>query len=153
MILNEQIIIFILAILVIGLLVWVSRIEFRMRKIFKGKKANNLEETIISLINELKNLEKSKDNIIADVEGIEKRLQKSIQGVGIVRFKPFRDSGGNQSFSIVLINEKGDGIVLSSLYAREKVSLFAKPLKNCKSDYDLTNEEKEALREAQLTNK
>jgi hypothetical protein len=60
---------------------------------------------------------------------VEKRLKKSIQGVETVRFNPFKGTGagGNQSFSTAFVNEKGDGVVLTSMYARDRISMFAKP--------------------------
>ena len=74
-----------------------------------------------------------------------RRLRKSIRGVETVRFNPFPDQGSNQSFAIGMVDETGDGVVLSSLYARERMSIFAKPVKGGKSEYELTEEEKEAL--------
>ncbi|MGH7249434.1 MAG: DUF4446 family protein, partial [Minisyncoccia bacterium] len=56
----------------------------------------------------------------------------------------------NQSFAIGMMNEDGDGLVLSSLYSRERMSIFAKPIKRGKSEYELTAEEKEALNKAKV---
>jgi hypothetical protein len=67
-----------------------------------------------------------------------------------IRFNPFPDQGSNQSFAIGLLNEEKDGVVISSLYSRERMSVFAKPIKNGKSDYELTQEEKEALQKAEV---
>jgi len=148
---TEQIIILILAIITIVLFYWVLKIELRLKKVFKGKKAHNLEDTINMLIGEVKQLQKSKEDIGSALVNIEKRLQRSIQGIATVRFKSFQDMGGNQSFAIALVNEDGDGIILSSLYARERISVFAKPLKKYQSEYELTKEEKDALKQARLS--
>ena len=78
------------------------------------------------------------------------KLQKSIRGLETVRFNPFSDQGSNQSFAIGMLNEKGDGVVLSSLYSRERMSVFAKPIKGGKSEYELTAEEKEVLKKAEV---
>ena len=71
-------------------------------------------------------------------------------GVETVRFNPFKGdgSGGNQSFSTAFVNEEGDGVVISSLYSRERVSVFAKPVKKMSSEYEMTAEEKESLQKA-----
>jgi hypothetical protein len=63
---------------------------------------------------------------------VEIRLQKSIQSVETVRYNPFKGtgSGGNNSFSTAFLTEKGDGVVLTSMYARDRISMFAKPVKN-----------------------
>ena len=124
--------------------------ELRLRRIFAGSGARNLENVISDLARDLKNLEKSHAGAEKDIAGIESRLKTSLRGFQIVRFNPFRDSGGNQSFAVALLNEEGDGVVLSSLYARERVSIFAKPVKNNTSPYDLTAEEKEALEKAKV---
>ena len=66
-----------------------------------------------------------------------------------MRFNPFKDVGGNQSFAIAIVNEDGDGIVLSSLYSRERMSVFAKQIKKGISEVELTEEEKIIVVEAQ----
>lgn len=78
---------------------------------------------------------------------VEKRLKKSVQAVHTVRFNPFKGtgSGGNQSFATAMLNENGDGVVISTLYAREHISIFSKPVKKGKSEYELSEEEKEAV--------
>jgi hypothetical protein len=77
-------------------------------------------------------------------------LKKSIRGLATIRFNPFPDQGSNQSFAIGMLNEEGDGVILSSLYSRERMSVFAKPVKNKKSEYELTVEEKEVLNQAEI---
>ncbi len=87
-------------------------------------------------------------NIELRTQVLEQKIRKSIRGVETVRFNPFADSGSNQSFAVVILNEDGEGVVLSSLYSRERVSIFAKPIIKHGSEYDLTDEEKEALLKA-----
>ncbi len=81
---------------------------------------------------------------------INSKLKKSIRGVETIRFNPFPDQGSNQSFAIGMLNEEGDGIVLSSLYSRERMSVFAKPIKEHKSEYELSAEEKHVLDKARV---
>jgi hypothetical protein len=142
--------IYALTILVLALLAWLIKNEMRMKKLLAGKKAADLEEVFITLAKDLDNLQKSKKKIETDINQIDNRLRKSIRGLSTVRFNPFKDSGGNQSFAIAMLNDDGDGVILSSLYSRERMSVFAKPVKNHISEYDLTNEEKEALKSAKL---
>lgn len=131
--------------LILVLLVWIILIELRLKKFFKGKKAKDLEGVLLSLSDELKKLNISKNEIEKYLETVEKRLRKSVQNVNTVRFNPFEDAGSNQSFSIAFLNEEGDGAVISSLYSREDVRVYAKPIKNYDSEYTLSNEEKEAI--------
>ncbi len=145
MITNEMLIIYILCVCILALVAWVIKTEIRLTKAFAGKKAENLEEVIVSLVKTSADLEKSDARIEAELGDVQKRLRKSIQGVETVRFNPFRDSGGNHSFATAFINEDGDGVVLSSLYSRDRVNIFAKPIKNRTSEFELTEEEKNAL--------
>lgn len=128
------------------LAVWVFTIEWRLKKFFKGKKAKDLEGVLVSLSDELKKLDVSREEIEKYLETVEKRLKKSVQNINTVRFNPFGDAGSNQSFSVAFLNERGDGVVISSLYSREKVNIYAKPIKNYQSEYTLSNEEKQVIK-------
>ena len=130
--------------------VWIFTTEKRLKRFFVGKTAKNLEDTITALGNDIAQLKKAKENTEKDITMINTKLRKSIRGLETVRFNPFPDQGGNQSFAIGLLNEDGDGVVFSSLYSRERMSVFAKPIKNNKSEYELTAEEKEALKKAEV---
>jgi hypothetical protein len=70
----------------------------------------------------------------------------------MLRFNPFKGTGdgGNQSFSTAFVSEKGDGAIISSLYSRDRVSIFCKPLASFESSFELTDEEKEVLEAAKV---
>jgi hypothetical protein len=134
--------------IVISLIVIIIKLDKRISKLLEGKNAKTLEDTLLHVINEIKRmnqLEVENDKIIKDIN---KRLKTSITGVGVVRFNPFTNSGGNQSFAITLLNEHGDGVIISTLYGRERTSIFAKPIKKYKSEFELTKEEAESLAQA-----
>ena len=135
---------------ILMMVIWIIITEKRLKKFFLGKKAKDLEDTIISLERDIVNLKKAKDDMQKDVTTINTKLKKSIRGLEIIRFNPFPDQGSNQSFAIGMLNEEGDGVVFSSLYSRERMSIFAKPIKNNKSEYELSAEEKEALEKAKV---
>lgn len=86
--------------------------------------------------------------IAQEIDSINERLAKAIQRVHTVRYNPFKDQGGNQSFATCFMDENGDGLVISSLYSRDKVSVYAKPLVDGKSEYELSQEEKESIDKA-----
>lgn len=73
---------------------------------------------------------------------------KSITNIGIVRYNPFADTGGDLSFSIAFLNNKKDGLVISSLHTREGTRIFSKPINQGASHYQLSKEEKEAIEKA-----
>ena len=93
--------------------------------------------------------------VVRDVEGltartnsVERDLTGTFSRVGLVRFNPFEDTGGNQSFALVLLDGNGDGFVVSSLHARAGTRLYAKAVSRGASDSALSAEEAEALRQA-----
>jgi len=129
------------------LFIWIISLEWRLKKFFQGKNAKTLEGTLINITKELNRLDIEQKKMAEHIEAIEKRLKQSIQTVNTVRFNPFENSGSNQSFAIALLDENGDGVVISSLYSRDKVNVYAKPIVDYKSEYRLSNEEKEAIGE------
>ena len=134
------------AIAIVLLAIWMFLLELRLKKLFRGKKAKDLEEIMTALNKELKRLDVSREEIEKYLMAAEKRLKKSVQNVGVIRFNPFGDAGSNQSFAIALLDENGNGVVLSGLYSRDKVNVFAKPIEKGGSQYTLTREEKEAIK-------
>jgi hypothetical protein len=129
---------------------WAYNTEKRLKRFFLGKKAKDLEDTIVHLENQIMILEKAKTTTENELSRINSKLRKSVRGLETIRFNPFPDQGSNQSFAIGILNEDGDGVVMSSLYSRERMSVFAKPVKGGKSEYDLTGEEKEVLKKAKV---
>ena len=77
---------------------------------------------------------------------IERRSERSLQHIGMVRFNPFDDTGSDQSFAIALLDDRRDGVVISSLHGRANTRLFAKPVTNGTSDHHLSDEETQAIR-------
>ena len=130
--------------------IWVFVTERRLKRFFVGKKAKDLEDTIIALQNEILKLKDYREKNETEIAILNQKLKKSLRGLETIRFNPFPDQGGNQSFAIGILNEEENGVVISSLYSRERMSIFAKPIKNGKSEYDLTNEEKEVLKKARV---
>ena len=129
---------------------WVIVTERRLKRFFSGKKAKDLEDTIVSLEADIANLKKTINEMQRDATEMNTKLKKSVRGLETIRFNPYPLQGSNQSFAIGMLNEEGDGVVLSSLYSRERMSVFAKPIKNNKSEYELSDEEKEALEKAKV---
>ena len=74
------------------------------------------------------------------------RSQRSLQHIGLVRFNPFEDTGSDQSFAIALLDDRRDGVVLSSLHGRAYTRVFAKPVSDGTSPHNLSDEETEAIR-------
>ena len=77
---------------------------------------------------------------------IDGRTQRSLQHIGMVRFNPFDDTGSDQSFAIALLDDRRDGVVISSLHGRANTRVFAKPVTDGGSPHNLSDEESEAIR-------
>lgn len=88
------------------------------------------------------------DELRARSDLIDAGLRRSFQRVGLVRYNPFGDTGGNQSFALALLDGNADGIVVSSLHARAGTRVYAKALTGGRSDAQLSDEETEAVRQA-----
>ena len=136
-----------LSTVVVTLGVWVFVLEHRMRKLLAGKDLQSLEGVIRALGDDIRALEKFQANTTNYLAEAEKRIKRSVQGVETIRFNAFKGTGdgGNQSFAIALLSENGDGAIVSSLYARDRTSVFAKPVKGFSSEYEMTEEEKYAI--------
>lgn len=136
-----------LAAAIVVLLFWVVVLELRIKKFIAGKDGRSLEDTIRANQSAIAKLEAAANAIFAELGRHDARLRKKLHGVRTLRFNPFSGSGagGNQSFATAFLDEDGHGVVISTLYSREKTSIFAKPIKDRASEFELTEEEREVL--------
>ncbi|MBU6370880.1 MAG: DUF4446 family protein [Patescibacteria group bacterium] len=137
------------AIIILLLLVWIIRLEIVLRKLLKGK-TGTLDDAISTLRGDIADLKKYSAESAKHFEVLDAKMKKTVSGNETVRFNPFKGdgSGGNQSFATALLNADGDGVIISSMYSRDHVSVFAKPVKKLSSDYELSAEERDALTKA-----
>ena len=129
--------------------VWIFKTEKRLKRFFGGKKGRDLEDAIVLLEKRASDLEKARKSVEEELARVNAKLKQSIRGLETIRFNPFPREGGSQSFAIGLMNEERDGVVISSLYSRDRMSIFAKPVTGGKSAFELSEEEKEVLWKAQ----
>lgn len=128
---------------------WVIRLELKLKRLLIGKNARSLEDTIRAMIARVHELEEFQKGVEEYTRDVERRLSRSIQSIETIRFNPFESShGGNQSFATAFLSEHGDGVVISSLYARDRMSVYAKPVRDQKSSFELSDEERQALKAA-----
>jgi hypothetical protein len=114
---------------------------------FKRKQrggAKNFEEALKLC----QKLEQDFNKLVQEFESFKKESSFFLQKIGIVRFNPFKEIGGDQSFSIALLDGKDSGIVLTSLYSPQGNRIYAKPIEQGKSKYHLSEEEKKAIERA-----
>ena len=116
-----------------------------MKKIGDWK---NIEEDLETFMHVVRNVEKRNEEISNYIKEIEGNLKTCIKKVGMVRYSAFQDTGSDLSFSLALLDEYNTGVVLNGIYSREMSNIYAKPIKEGKSSYTLSEEEKEAIRKA-----
>ncbi|TSC67561.1 MAG: hypothetical protein G01um101472_387 [Parcubacteria group bacterium Gr01-1014_72] len=150
MVLDAEQLLILLSVGLLLALALIVHLSWRMRRLLQGRGARDLEETIVGSAGDIAELKKFKGEIERYLKNLERRMSTSVRGVKTVRFNPFRGSGegSNQSWSCALVNEEGGGVVITSLYARDRANTFAKPLERGSSVFELTDEEKEAIRGA-----
>lgn len=144
----ELIIASVALILGLGVLVWTSILEHRLAKFFGHTEAGDLEEILVALVNKFEDLSHKATLSARNHQELATKVAGGVSKVHTVRFSPFKSEGGQQSFATAFLNDHGDGVVISSLYTREKVGIYAKPLNKFTSEYELTEEEIEAINKA-----
>jgi hypothetical protein len=142
------VIIMLLFIVVIALFKTIGSIDKRYRRLMRGVSGKNLEELINT---KLENIEEAMvicDKALSNSEMLEEKMKYCIQKVAIMRYKAFEDVGSDLSFSIAILDDNNDGILLTGIYAREESTTYAKPIDKGISRYDLSEEEIVVLNEA-----
>jgi len=114
-----------------------------MLNFFKKKKKE--PENFQEILAYFKGLEKNFEKLSEELENLKKESQFSIQKIGLVRFNPFKEIGGDQSFSVALLDSNNSGVVITSLYTREGNRVYGKPIEVGSSKYLLSEEENQAL--------
>jgi hypothetical protein len=123
-----------------------SRFRRRLDSLTRGVEGRSIEAVLDAHLDKVLAVERELDDLSARSVVLESDSRRAIQRVGIVRFNPFDDTGGNQSFALALTDQKGDGFIVSSLHARVGTRLYAKSVVAGRSDATLSAEEAEALR-------
>jgi hypothetical protein len=145
------IILAILALIVAGIALFFALSLQKLRKIFfAGKDANQLEDFIINQNKKINTLTERADYIEEAVYELAEAQKLTVQRIGVMRYNSLADSGGNLSFSIALLDAKGNGVVVSSMHGRENNRVYAKPIVGGKSEFSLTEEEVQAINSSTL---
>lgn len=136
-------------ILALALLLLHLSLRRRLARLALGRNGS-IEETISILMRDMKEFKEFRAELEKYLKLAESRLRGAVSGVGIVRFNPFtgEGQGGNQSFALCVLDELGEGVVLSTLYSRDRVGVYAKPLSGFASTYELSDEESQAIERA-----
>jgi hypothetical protein len=132
-----------------------GRAEKRLRALLSGagSGADNLSlaELVTRQGERLETTRAQVERLNKAVTRLDLSVLKSLQCVGLVRFNPFEDTGGDQSFALALLDKQGNGVVISSLHGRTATRFYAKAIKANASPLSLSDEEARALKQAMGT--
>ncbi len=144
-----------LTILVIVGVVWVLDLQSQLRQLqnrytnaaVSGDDAD-LAVALDNLAARLTDTSARTERLVARAEQLDVAMSQTVQGIGLIRFRAFQDTGGDQSFALALTDGEGNGVVVSSLHGRDAMRVYAKPVQGWHSPKALSDEEEQALAEA-----
>ncbi len=130
-------------------LIWkIYKLDQVRREFFASGLKKDLEQILIDQNRAITKINQELKEQDDSLNRLYKDNRSNIQKIGFIRFNPFSDAGGNISFSLALLNAKDEGIVISSLHGREGTRIYAKSVKAGRSESKLTDEEIEAIKNA-----
>jgi uncharacterized protein DUF4446 len=126
----------------------VGRVDARLRGLTRGDDGVDLEGVLGAHLDKVYTLGREVERLGARTGALETSGLRAFQRVGVVRFNPFEDTGGNQSFALALLDADGNGWVLSSLHARSGTRVYAKSIQGGRPEGAVSEEESAAIRQA-----
>ncbi len=143
----------VVAVVVLGAWVaWLQRSEAllrrRLRRVLPEGESGGVDEILDRQLKRIDSLTERVDALNKLHHELEDLSRRTIQKVAVIRYNPFSDTGGDQSFAIALLDSLGNGVVLSSLHSRTDTRVFAKPVQSGRSRYQLSDEEQDAIKKA-----
>jgi ABC-type multidrug transport system fused ATPase/permease subunit len=141
----------ILALAVVAAILWtrLSRLTQSYRALTAGTDGGSLEAVLEQHVGDVRTATTRVEALDTTTRRLERASRTYLQRVGFLRFNPFRDAGGDQSFALALADQDGNGVVISSLHSRDVTRVYGKALVAWESVYPLTDEEKQAIDKAQ----
>ncbi len=132
-------------------LYWVVRLRRRFQAALGNLDSQqDLAQTLADYFHKLGVTAKTLDNLKSSYQHLAAIAGRSIQKTGIVRFNPFRDTGGDQSFVLALLDNRDNGFLMTSIHGREGTRIYVKSIIYGASRHQLSTEETKALKNAKL---
>ena len=143
-----SVVVLILLVAVLALARGTRRLDARLAGLTRDSDGRSLEAVLDAHLDKVYEVSRELDELAARMAVLEGAQRRAFQRVGLVRYNPFEETGGNQSFALALLNAGGDGWVLSSLHARSGTRVYVKAIKSGRADTGLSDEETAALGQA-----
>jgi len=119
------------------------------KKLFGGTKKDELKSILGEHINRVGAVQVRLNDVVTTLSQVEEKSKKFISKVGVIRYNPFGDTGGDQSFVVALLDESDDGVVITSMHGRDRTRMYSKPInKGTSTEYELSEEEVIAIKKA-----
>ena len=134
----------------VALSIFFWRLLHHYNSLTKGVSPKSLRAILEDLLKDVELQKKDIDYLKDYSVKLEKEGRVHIQKVGLVRFNPFKDTGGDQSFILSLVDSNDTGVIISGLFSRAGTRWYAKKVSEGKGvEHELSEEEKRALKTAQ----
>lgn len=135
----------------LGISIVLFRIFALFNKLTKGVEVTDLKKVLEKVLSqETKNSDEIKE-LSKRADYLEEDGKLHVQKVGLVRFNPFKELGGDHSFSLAILDGEDTGVVITSLHTRDRTRVYMKDVKRGKSEFEISAEERKALAQAQKT--
>ncbi len=135
-------------VLLVVFIVKEEKLRKRYAKFMQGKEAASLEEEIVRLYEDNRDIKEAVAANRKDIKKLYKKHMKAIQKVGIVKYDAYQQMGGMLSYSLCMLDENDNGFIINSVHSTEGCYSYTKAIKDGECDIELGNEEKVALDQA-----
>lgn len=122
-----------------------ANLKDKYKKLIKGTNGKNIEGILLQHMEEVEVVKGEFQNYNRRLDVVNNRVSFCLQKVGIVRYNAFQDTGSDLSFSIAMLDDNNDGVIITGIHGRSETISYAKPIKGGKSNYSLSVEELQAL--------
>lgn len=136
--------------------IWLLVLSFFLYRFFalfnrltRGLEVSDLKKVLEKLLSQCEANSKDIRQLEKDLHSLEEDGKLHIQKVGLVRFNPFKELGGDHSFSLALLNARDTGVIITGLHTRDRTRLYMKDVVKGKSGVELSADESKALASAQ----
>lgn len=149
---NTTVVTSILLFWLLALTVFFLYLYLSWRRIFKGSSGKTLQEALQRYFTQAMSLKNKTARLEKEVSLLQEEKRAFFQKSAFLRFNPFGDTGGDQSFVWAILDENDNGFVLSSLHGRGNTRVYAKLIKNGEAvQHKLSKEEQKVLDQARLS--
>jgi hypothetical protein len=126
----------------------VTRLKRRIDGLTGGVEDGDLETILGQHLETVHQVGRDLDDLADRLSVLESTSRHHFSRQALIRFNPFPDTGGNQSFALALLDESDDGVIVSSLHSRTGTRIYAKAVTGGKADTSLSTEEQDAIDQA-----